>query len=215
MYFILIYLLSDLFPSSDTMSCSISCVYLPLPLGYLCVVEVTDHITFTYTGKAQSFEWLNRDFKMHFPENALPPEVDECHVYIKTSLSGQFDLPRDVFTQPVTLEIQHCVQDLQQQSSLTYVVASCSQEELPYQFKTLERGVFAPNTQYGSINLTHFSGLAIASQPHPRQSCKACNPQVRSYYSRLYYSSSGIHSWEVFFVIAWNLELHIAMSINY
>ena len=204
-------------------------VYLPLPLGYLRGVEVTDHITFTYTGKAQSFEWLNHGFKMHFPENAFPPEVDECRVYIKASLSGQFDLPRDaelvsgmywlssrhVFTRPVTLEIQHCVQDLQQQSSLTYVVASCSQEELPYQFKTLEGGVFAPNTQYGSINLTHFSGLAIASQPRPRQSCKACNPQVRSYCSRLYYSSSGIHSWEVFFVIVWNLELHIAVSINY
>ena len=70
-------------------------VYLPLPLGYLRGVEVTDHITFTYTGKAQSFEWLNRGFKMHFPENALPPEVDECRVYIKASLSGQFDLPRD------------------------------------------------------------------------------------------------------------------------
>ena len=220
------------------MYCSFSqCVtslYLPLHLGYLRGVEVIDHITFTYTGKAQSFEWLNHGFKLHFPENALPPGVNECRVHVKASLSGQFDFPRDaelvsglywlssrhVFTQPVTVDIQHCAQeDLQQQSRLAYIVASCSQEELPYQFKTLEGGVFSPNSRYGSINLIRFSGLAITSQPRPRQSLvqkfsrKVRHTQVKSYFSRLYYSSSGINSWEVFFVIMWNLELHITVSI--
>ena len=153
---------------------------------------------------------------------------------MKASLSGQFDFPRDaelvsglywlssrhVFTQPVTVDIQHCAQEgLQQQSRLTYIVASCSQEELPYQFKTLEGGVFSPNSRYGSISLSHFSGLAIASQPHPHQSLvqkfsrKVRQTHVRSYCSRLYYSSSGINSWEVYFVIMWDLELHMAVSI--
>ena len=222
--------------NSDT--CTIvlaSSLYLPLHLGYLRGVEVIDHITFAYTGKAQSFEWLNRGFKIHFPENALPPGVDKCRVHIKASLSGQFDFSRDVelvsglywvssrhvFTQPVTVEIQHCAQeDAQQQSRLTYIVASCSQEELPYQFKPLEGGVFSPSSRYGTINLTHFSGLAITSQPRPRQSLvqkfsrKVRHAHGKSYCSRLYYSSSGINSWEVFFVIMWDLELHIAVSVQ-
>ena len=78
---------------------------------------------FTYTGKEQSFEWLNRGLKIHFPENALPPGVAEGRVHVKASLSGQFNFPsnaelvsglywlssRHTFTRPVTVEIQHGV----------------------------------------------------------------------------------------------------------
>ena len=216
-----------------TCSPCVSSVYLAIHLGYLRGVDVIDHITFAYTGKAQSFEWLNRGFKIHFPENALPPRVDECRVHIKASLSGQFDFSRDaelvsglywvssrqVFTQPVTVEIQHCAQeDAQQQSNLTYIVARCSQEELPYQFKTLEGGVFSPSSRYGSINLTHFSGLGISSEQRSRQSLirklsrKMHHTRVKRYCAQLYYSSSGIHSWEVYFAIMWDLELHINVS---
>ena len=186
-------------------------------------------------GKAQSFEWLNHGFKIHFPENALPPGVDECRVHIKASVSGQFDFPRDaelvsglywlssrhVFTPPVTVEIQHCAQeDAQQQSRLTYIVASCSQEGLPYQFKTVEGGVFSPSSRYGTINLTHFSGLGIASQPRSRPSLmrklsrKVRHTHEKTYCARLYYSRSSLHSWQVYFVIMWDMELHIAVSIQ-
>ena len=36
---------------------------------------------------------------------------------------------------------------------------------------------------------------------------------VRIYCARLYYSSIGVHSWEVNFAITLDLELHIAVSI--
>ena len=206
---------------------------LPLHLGYLSGIEVIDHNS-TYTGKAHSYEWSKYGFKMYFPENAVPPGVDECRVHLKAGLSGQFDLPRDaelvsgvywlsschVLTRPVTVEIQHCAQeDLLHQSRLTYIVASCSQEEPPYQFKILEGGVFSPNSRYGSINVTHISGLlAIAAQPLPllslmqRLSHKVHHTHCKTYRSRLYYSSNSVHSWEVHFVIMWNLELHITVS---
>ena len=164
-------------------------------------------------------------------ENVLPPAVDECRVHVKASLSGQFDFPKDaelvsglywlssrhVFTRPVTVEIQHCAQeDAQHQSRLTYIVARCSQEELPYQFKSLEGGVFSPSSQYGTINLTHFSGLAVTSQPHhPRQSpLQKLSQKVRAkrYCAQLYYSSSSIHGWEVYFAIMWDIDLHINVS---
>ena len=161
--------------------------------------------------------------------------MDECRVHVKASLSGQFDFPRvaelvsglywlssrHVFTQPVTVEIQHCAQeDLQQQSRLTYIVTSCSQEELPYQFKTLGGGVFSPNSRYGSINLTHFSGLAIASHPRPHQSLmqkfsrKVRQTHEKTYCAKLYYSRSSVHSWQVYFVIMWDMELHITVSVR-
>ena len=148
--------------------------YLPFRSGYLRGVEIIDQTSFTYTNKAQSFLWSNRGFKMHFPANASPPEVNQCRIHVKVSLFGQFHFPkntelisgqywiatRHIFIKPVTVEIQHCaLDDPQQQSPLTYIVAKRSAEELSYQFKTLEGGVFSPSSRYGSINLTHFSGL--------------------------------------------------------
>ena len=193
--------------------------------------------SFTFTGRAQSFEWVNRGFKLHIPEDALPPEVNECRIHIKTSLSGQFQFPEDMelvsgiywiatphdFMKPVTVEIQHCSSGADHPSSLTYIIAKCTQEDLPYKFNTLNGGVFAPSSRYGSIILTHFSGVGIASRSPRRQSLIQRlvhrRPQVqseissvKSYCARLYYSSSGILSWEVYFAIMWNLELHISVS---
>ena len=212
----------------------------PPTVGYLRSVEVLGHTSFTYTGRAQSFEWLNHGFKIHFPENALPSEVNECRVHVTASLSGQFQFPDDtelisgiywiatphIFTKPVTVNIQHCSARTVHPSTLTYIVAKCTQEDLPYKFNSLSGGVFAPSSRYGSISLTHFSGLGVASRsprrPSLMQRLVRRRPQdeseisnVKSYCARLYYRSSGILSWEVYFVIMWNLELHIAVSLIY
>ena len=205
--------------------CSYDC-----PTGYLRGVEVIDHTTFTYTGRAQSFEWSKFGFKIHFPDNAVPGDVDKCHINVKASLSGQFHFPKDMelisgvywiacphkFTKPVTVEIQHCAA---KPCNLTYIAAKCTQEDLPYQFKTLEGGVFSPSSHYGSINLNHFSGLGIAlrwSSFTQMFGLRTHQPEsnTRSYCARLYYSSSGINCWEVYFAIVCNLELHIAVSIS-
>ena len=202
-------------------------------VGYLRGVEVIGHTSFTYTGRAQSFEWVNYGFKLHLPEDALRAEVDECRVHVKASLSGQFQLPENMellsgiywiatshkFTKPVTVEIQHCLSGMDQSSGLTYITANCAQEDLPYKFNALVGGEFAPSSQYGSISLTHFSGVGIAYQPPQHPSLIQWlfrRPQVsnvKSYYARLYYRSSSIPSWEVYFAIMWNLELHIAVSV--
>ena len=205
--------------------------------GYLRGVEVIDHTSFTYTGKAQSFNWRRFGFKMHFPDHALPPSVNECRLHIKASLSGQFQFPEDTecvsgiywiaspytFVKPVTVEIQHCVtkpERLQHPSSLTFIVAKCTQEDLLYQFKILDGGVFSPSSRYGSIKLTQFSGVGTTFQtPHP-PSTLAHNDHLKhesdakNYCARLYYSSSGTHGWEVYFAIMWDLDLHINVSFS-
>ena len=38
--------------------------------------------------------------------------------------------------------------------------------------------------------------------------------EEESYCARLYYCSSGMHSWKVYFTITWDLELHLAVSIQ-
>ena len=199
--------------------------------GYLRGVEVIDQTCFTYTRRAQSFEWRGFGLKMHFKEDALPVNVNECQIHIKASLSGQFQLPENTtllssiywivcpheFMKPVTVEIQHCAAMPELQAGLTFIIAKCTQQHLPYKFKILNGGVFSPNSQYGSIELSHFSGVGVTFQSMmqwlgftPFQ--PTFNP--RSYRAQLYYSSSGVHSWEVYLAITWNLELHITVSIK-
>ena len=147
---------------------------------YLRGVEVIGHTSFIYNGSAQSFEWIGYGFKMHLPENALPPGAEICEIHVKASLSGQFQFPERMelvsgiywisapykFAKPITIEIQHCSareEHAQHLLSLTYVVAECTQDDLPYNFKILNGGVFSPSSRYGSINLTQSTGLGITS----------------------------------------------------
>ena len=55
------------------------------------------------------------------------------------------------------------------------------------------------------------SGVRIASRLWQREGDLGLK---KSYCARLYYCSCGVHSWEVDFVITWDLELHIAVSIQ-
>ena len=148
-----------------------------LHLGYLRGVDVIDKTSFTYAGKAQTYEWRRFGFRMHIPENTLPLEVDECRIHLKVSFSGQFQFPEDTelisgiywiatphkFAKAVTVEIQHCSKT-EHPSNLTYIVAKCTQDVLPYHFSILSGGTFSPSSRYGSIDVTHFSGFAIVSQ---------------------------------------------------
>ena len=194
----------------------------PSFVGYLRGVDVINHTSFTYTGQAQGFEWIKYGFKMHIPENALPPKVEECEVHIKASLSGKFQFPDDTdvisaiywistphkFVHPTTIEIQHCIQisSCEDSNDLALVIAKCSQKNLPYQFKILEGGVFSPHGSYASLQLTHFSGVgAIRRQRHHTRIQKR-------YCAKLYYISTGIFGWNLHFVITLNLDAHISVS---
>ena len=164
-------------------SCFVVTFQWILSSGYLRGVEIIDTTYFTYTGRAKSLEWKGFGFRMHLPENALPPGVNECQIQIKASLSGQFKFPEDTellssiywitcphkFAKAVTVEIQHCICAMeseypQHSSSLTFIVAQCTQEDLPYQFKILDGGVFSPSSQYGRLDtlLWCWSSLSIS-----------------------------------------------------
>ena len=172
---------------------------------------------------------------MHFPADALPPEVDECQVHVESSLCGQFQLPENMeliggvywittnqeFAKPVTVEFQHCAIP-EHIENLTFIVTKRTVGDLPYKFCILDGGRFSLGTDYGKISLSHFCGVAIASQSPRRPStiqricCRShqLESDVRTYRARVWYSRSGCRKWAIYFTIMQDLTLYITVSIH-
>ena len=128
------------------------------------------------TNQAQTFHWAGYGLKLHIPQGALPAGLEECRLLIKVGLSGQFALPQNTslvsavywldsepryqFSQPLTVEIQHCVKPIHT-SRLSFIHAKCSQTHLPYVFKPVEGGEFSSESSYGCVQLEHFSLLGV------------------------------------------------------
>ena len=162
---------------------------------------------FTVSTHDALFEWEGYGLKLHVPEGSLPAGMEEARINIRASVSGQFQLPEDsdllspVFwisppcksTKPVTLEVQHCalIQDEAVLSNLSIVSAQDSQRDLPYKFKQLDGGVFSKHSSYGSIQLSHFCGIAVAG--------KTSTP--RSYCLHLYHTIKQIYDWRFYLAI--------------
>ena len=130
------------------------------------------HRDFAITNTPQSYHWEEYGFRLHVPEGSLEAGLSETTVSVQVSLSGHFKFPADSklvsavywisgpckFSQPLTVDIQHCITP-SQCSSLSFVHTTC--ENLPYQFKQLEGGVFSQQSIYGSASVSHFSGFGI------------------------------------------------------
>ena len=190
--------------------------YLP---GFETVAEARFIIT---KSRAHTMEWKGYGIKLHIPEGALPPEHTECRVDIKAGLAGQFTLPDDSeliscaywfscphkFLKPLTLEIQHCasLQDSSYSSSPQFVIAKCSQAELPYRFRTQMSGTFSPQSSFGSIQVSQLSdsifGITIDRMFR------------RCYCGHLYYTKKESNKWNVDFVITWNLPAYLKVSYS-
>ena len=158
---------------------------------------------------------------LHVPEGAVPAGHTECKVDIKVGFTGQFSIPDDLqlvscvywlfssqkFTKPVTLEIEHCVslQDPFQSSNLQFLVAKCSQAELPYQFRVLKKGTFVPRSHYGSIEVTQFSlfGIGILKRFW----------SLQRYYCTLYYIQKDVNKWHIDFIITLYLQVSLKVSL--
>ena len=173
---------------------------------------------FTISAQGASFEWEGYGLKLHVPEGSLPHGVGACKINIRVSFSGQFQLPENSdllspifwisapskFAKPVTLEIQHCAlrEDEAIVSDLNFVSTKCSQMDLPYRFKQLEGGVFTMHSSYGSIQLSHFSGVGVAG----------AKETPRLYCAHLYHTMKQMHDWRFYLAITRDLEAHITVS---
>ena len=112
---------------------------------------------------------------------------------IQASLSGNYQLPDDGvlvsgvywlslhphverFDKKVTISLQHCASD--DDSSISFVTAKCTQETLPYTFKPLLPGGSFDVSREGTILVDRFSAVAVTTQDSALSSTYA----VCSYY---------------------------------
>ena len=187
-----------------------------LCIEYLRGFEIFAETNFNITdSNAHTFEWKKYGLKLHIPEGAVPVAPTECRIDIKVGLAGQFRIidnlqlvsciywlsgPQRPFLKPVTLEVEHCasLQDSSQSESLQFIVAKCSQAELPYQFRELKKGTFVPQSSYGSIQVSQFSffGITISRR----------SSRLSQYYGALFYIEDGPNWWHVDFVITLHLK---------
>ena len=179
---------------------------------------MTGETSILVTNQAQTFHWIGYGLKLHIPQGTLPADLEKCQLLIKVGLSGQFKLPENSslvsavywldsepqckFSQPITVEMQHCVNP-SHTSRLSFIRAKCSQEQLPYDFKTVEGGVFSSESAYGCVELYHFSLLG--------QVIDLIRPKV-VYCASLYYLKKGVNQGEIHFVITKNLEPYTKVS---
>ena len=178
------------------------------------VEECGEMSVVVHSSQGQLVEW--NGLKLHIHAGSLPEGLQQCTIFIKVSLSGEYEIPENTslvsaifwlrceplctFIKSVTVEIQHCStqRDL---SKLKIVRALCNQKSLPYKFKPLG-GSFNADTFYGAIDMKGFSGVGIVDE----------NPNSkRMYYSPLFYRSYLSHqqSHEIHIAFVWNNKAHI------
>ena len=213
--------------------------------------EVIAQQTFTLTQEVVDLKFEGYGFKLHVPECSLPAEVSETQLNVRVSLSGQFRLPSNSelvsaicwissphkFMKPITVEIQHCaaLSSDKQCEQLTFVHTKCTQKELPYVFEEQVGGVFSRHSSYGSVSLSHFSGLGIVrrilrvfglqaidsseigqqSPPSQQQQSSTLTEgaagqeeedEVVEQYCAQLYTRKDVNEWRVDFVVTKNLE---------
>ncbi len=171
--------------------------------------------TLQLTKSPNTFEWPGHGFKLIIPPDSLPDGADQCQLDIIASTAGQYQFPDHLqlvssvfwirpsisgkFRQPLKVEIQHCA-IITNSTKLSFVRAQCSQKTLPYEFKQIEeRGLFPEHCsdltdrQYGSLEVTHFSGLAVAGENVDRL-----------YTASLYY----LQDMNFHIALSWNTSTH-------
>ena len=150
--------------------------------------------------------------------------MSEAQLNVRVSLSGPFQIPFNSdllsavywissshkFEKPITVKIQHCavLSSDQQCSKLTFVRTKCTQKEGPYKFKELAGGVFEPKNSYGSISLSHFSGVAIAVRGQQQ------GRVVEHYCAQLYSAHKLVNEWKLDFVVTKDLDTCRTVSDN-
>ena len=121
------------------------------------------------------FHWEGHGFRVYIPAGAVSRRVTLC---IQASLSGDYLLPDDgvlvsgvywlslhphvkKFQKKATITLQHCAND---DSSVSFVTARCTQEPMPYQFEKLPGASFSTHKE-GAIQVDHFSACAASASP--------------------------------------------------
>ena len=175
------------------------------------------------TNKARIFRWEGYGLNLLIPPGALPPGMNQCELIIKVAISGKFTLPQNTslasavywlhsepqceFSQPLTLEIQHCATS-SQTSRLSF--AKSSHTSLKYHsFDILQGGDFSQDA-CGRMQLHSFSLITVLkSLPWLTW---LFGPDDLKYHARVYYLWKGENRREIHFVVTKDLETCTTVS---
>ena len=161
------------------------------------------------TNSEQLFSWDEYGLSLHIPENSLPNNLQQCSIHIKATIMGDYQLPQDThlvsavywiecvpkcrFSQPLTLEIQHCGT----QGEL-YFIKDDSKDHNEM-FAIIDGGVFPLNSSYGFIELNEFCRTGVGKKKGSKE---------REYCASVYYQHKGTVVCNIHFVIMWNSNPH-------
>ena len=191
--------------------------------------------SFAYRGETLSFTLKDYGFKLHLPQDALPLDVTECSVRVRAALSGQFQFPDGAelvsgiysihsshsFTRSVTVEIEHfsTIDTPEEAEELSFVIST--EDQLPSQFRPLKDGIFPIHSQFGTIEVTHFSKYGVTRTKKSRRSARheqvnqeqSYGPESRNLYKGYLLLFTEIdNDWEVTFSITPDTEIHSKVS---
>ena len=175
------------------------------------------------TTSEQYFKWEGYGLHLYIPEGALPSEIESCTISIETSVEGNYAFPDNThpvsavywfrcnpkckFSQPITLEIQHCAKE-QNVKGLSFVKATSIEGQSEDKFnRTLgcggtNHGIFPRHSSYGFIQLDQFCGYGVVQE----------GSEDREYRANLYYLPQGINQFQIDFTVLWNTDAHHSVS---
>ena len=183
----------------------------PVIRGADIVARITVEIT---PDQPLDFRWEGHGFRVYIPAGAVSRRVTLC---IQASLSGDYQLPDDgvlvsgvywlslhphieEFQKKATITLQHCAND---DPSVSFVTARCTQEAMPYTFRKLPEASFSVPKE-GTIQVYHFSGLAVTA-PSTSSEYAIC-----SYYVR----KTKPNVFDVHITVTRNIDLQVEVKIK-
>ena len=161
------------------------------------------------------FHWVGYGFKVHIPAGAIRSERGRVTLCIQASLSGDYKLPDDGvlvsgfywlslhphverFDKKVTISLQHCASD--DDSSISFVTAKCTQETLPYTFTPLLPGGSFDVSREGTVLVDHFCAVAVSATS-------------KSHYAVCsYYLPKQLHVTNIHITVTPNLNLQLQVK---
>ena len=196
-----------------------------LALHYYFAGDLSTELSLLVTNSEQYFSWHEFGLNLHIPENSLPEGVQQCSIFIRPRVMGEYQLPKDShlvsavysikcvpkcqFTEPVTLEIQHCAKPENiQKLSFIRAIRSTSEKKAA-QFHIIEIGEdsqtdgifyssFPYHTSYGFVELSKFCQFGVIQR----------DTDERDYCANVYYREDSARQHKVYFTILWNTNTH-------
>ena len=122
-----------------------------------------------------SFSWEDYGFFLNFEQHSLS-STSMCDIVVSALIGGKFQFPENTelvsavyamsfskdISQPVRIDIQHCVslKNEQHQQQLVFAIAPLD-GGLPFRFEIVKGGNFPIDSQYGSLNKSDVTSLLI------------------------------------------------------